>query len=209
MSEDRFGETLGDLVRDLDPVPETPRDEIWAGVAAARRFRRPRRTRGWQILTWGSSLAATLALGFVLGRAWVPAVAGPQSERAGTRPVADLGSAAPRQFRMAAADYLARTEELLADFPDGAREGNAPEVAGWARQLLLDTRLLINSPAGTDPAIAPLLSDLELVLAQIASLREGGDQQEIRLILDGIQQNRVMARLRVAAGAAAGANGDD
>jgi hypothetical protein len=211
MSQDRFGETLGDLVRELDPLPDVPSDEIWAGVAAARRFRRqPQKPRPWRALTWGFSLAATLAMGFLLGRLWSPAGVNPTStaEPDGL-PVVRVNNSAPRQFRLAAADYLARTEELLAEFPEGAEQGRAPEVASWARQLLLDTRLLIDSPAGADPEIKPLLTDLELVLAQIASLREGDDSQEIKLIVDGIEQNRVMARLRVVAGAAAGTNGDD
>jgi hypothetical protein len=208
MNEDRFGETLGDLVRDLDATPETPREEIWAGIAAARRFRRPVRSSRTQRLGWGLGLAATLALGFALGRTWTP---GPSSAVSTASTGADFASlnehAGSPHFRVAA-DYLARTEALLADFPDGTREGRGTDVAEWASQLLLDTRLLIDSPTGADPAIAPLLSDLELVLAQIASLREG-DQQEITLIVDGITQNRVLARLRVAAGAAAGSNGDD
>jgi len=208
MNEDRFGETLGDLVRDLEAVPETPRDEIWAGIAAARRFRRPERSRRTRALVQGLSLAATLAFGFALGRVWTPGSAAPPPIPSPGGDFASLNAhAGAPQFRLAA-DYLARTEELLADFPEGTREGRASDVAGWASQLLLDTRLLIDSPTGSDPAMAPLLSDLELVLAQIASLRDG-DQQEITLIIDGITQNRVLARLRVAAGAAAGTNGDD
>lgn len=207
MNEDRFGELIGELARESDPAPETPREEIWTGISAARRFRAPRRRPVRQQLAWGLSLAATLALGFVLGRGWLPAS---ESETDGRPritavPANDDGARAPRSFRLAAADYLARTEALLSEFPGEAREGDAHEVAGWARQLLLDTRLLQDSPAGGDPEIAPLLNDLELVLAQIASLRGDDADQEIRLIVDGIQQNRVMARLRVAAGT----NGDD
>jgi hypothetical protein len=69
--------------------------------------------------------------------------------------------------------------------------------------------LLLDSPAAVDPDLAPLLSDLELVLAQIASLRTRDAPGEIELIEDGIEQNRVLARLRLAAGAATGVNGDD
>jgi hypothetical protein len=208
MNEDRFGETVGELVRDLDAVPETPHAEIWAGIAAARRFRRPPRSRRTRRIAWGLSLAATLALGFALGRIRAP---GQPTPLPAAMPGGDFASlnaqAGSPQFRLAA-DYLARTEELLAAFPSGTQDGRSADVAEWASQLLLDTRLLIDSPTGSDPAIAPLLSDLELVLAQIASLRDG-DQQEITLIVDGITQNRVLARLRVAAGAAAGSNGDD
>ncbi len=153
-------------------------------------------------------MAATLVLGIAIGQSLGPAPDVPASET----PQVSIGGPAqgpPPEYQQAAADYLARTEALLAVFPAGAREGGAPQVAAWARQLLLDTRLLLDSPAAVDPELAPLLSDLELVLAQMAALGSPHAPDEIELIEDGIQQNRVLARLRLAAGAAAGVNGDD
>jgi len=206
MTYHRRDEQFGDLVRELDPQPEVPRAEIWAGVAAARRFQRPvRRAYGW---VWGTSLAATLALGFGLGRLWPSASGGtPVGLPAGSTQV-ELTSGLLPPVPPGAIDYLARTEALLASFPVDAGRGHAPEVAGWARQLLLDTRLMIDSPIGHDDALVRLLQDLELLLAQIASLPAHNPQQEILLIEEGIRQNRVMARLRLAAGTA-GATGDD
>jgi hypothetical protein len=207
MMEERFGEQVGNLVRELDPVPDVPVEEIWSGIVAARRHRRVRPLRWWKpTLAWGLGMGATLMIGIAIGRS-----------SPGTQPVVEVEpvaattptAAPPREFQLVAADYLVRTEALLAAFPEGAREGRAPEVAAWARQLLLDTRLLLDSPAAVDPDLAPLLSDLELVLAQIASLRTRDAPGEIELIEDGIEQNRVLARLRLAAGAAAGVNGDD
>jgi hypothetical protein len=205
MKEDRFGRQLGEMVREFDPVPEAPADEIWSGVVAARRHRRRKPARWWRpTLAWGVGMAATLVIGIAIGRTGML-----------TLPVPDIdtlvvdGPEPPREFRLAAADYLARTEMLLAAFPSGARQGRAPEVAAWARQLLLDTRLLLDSPAAIDPDLSPLLSDLELVLAQIASLRARDPAGEIEMIEDGIEQNRVLARLRLAADAAGGVNGDD
>jgi hypothetical protein len=206
MTEERFGEQIGGMVRDLDPVPDVPADQIWAGVQAARRHRRVVAVTWWRpTLAWGLGMAATLVIGIAIGRTATrtPAPLTPPVTAAGP----DVE--APHEFKLAAADYLQRTEALLAAFPAGAREGRGSEVAAWARQLLLDTRLLIDSPAALDPGLAPLLSDLELVLAQIAALRTEDTPQEIELIEDGIEQNRVLARLRLAAGAAAGVNGDD
>lgn len=208
MTEERFGQQVGGMIREFDPVPDTPVEEIWMGVQAARRNRRPQ-PLAWRrpSLVWALSVAATLVLGIAIGRSWTP--------QPGTMTTDSLASAsgaeleAPPEFRMAAADYLASTQALLTAFPSGAREGRGQEVAAWARQLLLDTRLLMDSPAAVDPQLHPLLSDLELVLAQIAAIRVEDEPSEIELIEDGIQQNRVLARLRVAAGAAAGVNGDD
>jgi hypothetical protein len=207
MKEDGFGRQLGEMVREFDPVPEAPADEIWSGVVAARRHRRRKPARWWRpTLAWGVGMAATLVIGIAIGRTGMLTLPAPEVD-----PVLAAGPAPepPREFRLAAADYLVRTEMLLAAFPSGARQGRAPEVAAWARQLLLDTRLLLDSPAAIDPDLSPLLSDLELVLAQIASLRARDPAGEIEMIEDGIEQNRVLARLRLAANAAGGVNGDD
>ena len=40
----------------------------------------------------------------------------------------------------------------------------------WAGGLLLQTRLLLDSPVADDPEMQELLEELELVLAQIVSL---------------------------------------
>lgn len=206
MTEEKFGEQLGNLVREFDPVPDAPAEEIWSGIVAARRHRRVRPARWWKpTLAWGVGMAATLAIGIAIGRAGLTRPAVEIEPVSAATPAAE----APREFQLAAVDYLVRTEALLAAFPEGAREGRAPQVAAWARQLLLDTRLLLDSPAAVDPDLAPLLSDLELVLAQMASLRSQDAPTEIELIEDGIEQNRVLARLRIAAGAAAAVNGDD
>jgi len=207
MTADKFGGHLGDLVRDLDPVPEVPRDEIWAGVVAARRFRRPARRPGlW--LSWAASLAATLTLGITIGRV---SLAGPDGESVGLPTAMTTATVAPGTSPPAppgAADYLTRTAALLTSFPTNARRGRSDEVAEWARQLLLDTRLMIDAPAGGNPDLTRLLQDLELVLAQIALLPATNPQREILLIQDGIRQNQVLTRLRLAAGAAV-TNGDD
>jgi hypothetical protein len=119
-----------------------------------------------------------------------------------------LATHTPPPVPPGAVDYLASTEALLASFPVDAQRGRGPEIATWARQLLLDTRLLIDSPAGSDTELVRLLQDLELVLAQIASLPANNPQLEIQLIEEAIRQNRVLARLRLAAGTA-NSNGDD
>jgi hypothetical protein len=207
MTHEHMGEQFGELVREVDPQPDVPRTEIWAGIAAARRLRQPVRRRP-PVWVWGTSLAATLVVGFGLGRLWPNASGGaPVGLPAGSSQ-AELVSSPPPPVPPGAVDYLARTEALLASFPVDAGRGRAPEVAGWARQLLLDTRLMINSPIGGDAALVRLLQDLELVLAQIASLPAQNPQQEILLIEEGIRQNRVLARLRLAAGTA-GVIGDD
>ena len=113
-------------------------------------------------------------------------------------------------YRLAAAQTLAQAEMLLTSFRTETRSGGSvdTQVITWAGDVLSSTRLLLDSPAGRDPNLRPLLEDLELVLAQIVQLRDapagaaGGDAD---LIDHALQQRDIMPRLRtvVPAGAAA------
>jgi hypothetical protein len=113
-------------------------------------------------------------------------------------------------YRLVAAQTLGQAEMLLTSFRAETRAGGTldPQVITWAGDVLSSTRLLLDSPAGRDPKLRPLLEDLELVLAQIVQLRgapagtAGGDAD---LIDHALQQRDIMPRLRTAvpAGAAA------
>ena len=72
------------------------------------------------------------------------------------------------------------------------------QFAGWAKGLLSNTRLLLDSPAGDDPRRAKLLQDLELVLAQIVQLSPNAAATDRELIQGSIQNAHVMTRLRSA-----------
>jgi hypothetical protein len=101
-------------------------------------------------------------------------------------------------YRVAAAQYLSRTEALLTGFRTGARTAIDAQFTAQARDLLTTTRLMLDSPASQDPRLKTLLDDLELVLAQIAQLRLGGDAEGVRLINQGLEQRSVLLRLRTA-----------
>jgi len=85
----------------------------------------------------------------------------------------------------------------------GAAEESADEVREWARPLLTRTRLLLGSPAATDPELRSLLDDLEIVLVQIAQLPED-DSEERGWIDEGMDESRLLFRLRAASAAGAG-----
>jgi hypothetical protein len=90
---------------------------------------------------------------------------------------------------------------MLSDSVSVALDGR---LAGWARQLLEDTRLLLDSPASADPRRRRLLEDLELVLAQITRLgagestRPSGGVAERELIDGKLKNGQVLSRLRTA-----------
>jgi len=78
-------------------------------------------------------------------------------------------------------------------------------VPATARSLLASNRLLIDSRASEDLAMRRLLSDVELVLAQITQMpADSADSTDERLITDGIEQRDLLLRIRTAAGDARG-----
>jgi hypothetical protein len=72
------------------------------------------------------------------------------------------------------------------------------QLGAWARHLLSNTRLLLDSPVANDPQRRPLLEDLELILVQIVQLSPGTAPQDRELIEKTLQQEHVLTRLRTA-----------
>jgi len=102
-------------------------------------------------------------------------------------------------YQVATIHHLANAEALLTAFRTDSRDAKMDaQLSKWARELLSNTRLLLDSPAGDDPQRAKLLGDLELVLAQIVQLSPGAAAQDRELIEGSIRNGQVMTRLRFA-----------
>jgi hypothetical protein len=102
-------------------------------------------------------------------------------------------------YQVATVRHLADAEAMLTSFSLGSRDASTnAQFAEWAKGLLSNTRLLLDSPAGDDPRRAKLLQDLELVLAQIVQLSPNAAAEDRELIQGSIQQGHVMTRLRTA-----------
>ncbi len=98
------------------------------------------------------------------------------------------------------ANHLGQAEALLTSFktrPNADQQLDA-QLGAWARQLLSNTRLLLDSPIANDPQRRPLLEDLELVLVQIVQLSPGSLPQDREMIEKTLQQDNVITRLRFA-----------
>jgi hypothetical protein len=123
---------------------------------------------------------------------------------------AAAGGAAPASsdaLALAAREHLAQAESFLVLFRASINAGQRvePVVPATARYLLASNRLLIDSPAASDPGMRRLLSDVELVLAQIAQMPASeADSTDERLITEGIEQRDLLIRIRTAAGNARG-----
>ena len=203
MTDERFERRLVEAAQDYHRPPATPREEMWLRIAATRAARR-RRAAAWRpVLRWGMGIAALLALGIGIGR-WSANASRPGATTA-TAPTPDRTSAFV--YRLAAAQYLTRTETLLTGFRTESRAGARPptgQFAMQARDLLCTTRLMLDSPAGRDVRLKSLLEDLELVLAQIAQLPATGDREDLQSINQGLDQRSVLLRLRTANPAGSG-----
>jgi hypothetical protein len=102
-------------------------------------------------------------------------------------------------YQVATTRHLADAEALLTTFSLESRDAAMNRnIAEWAKGLISNTRLLLDSPAGDDPRRAKLLQDLELVLAQIVQLSPGRASSDRELIKGSIQEGNVITRLRTA-----------
>src|SRR5690348_3652937 len=239
MSDDRFDEFLQRAARSYHEPPATPREEMWTRIERARRMRPPAAPtprRRWLTV---SALAATLLLGIAIGTRMqraagtpgslpptlaagpsVPATppgaartpAGPASRVAAPVRASSPNVAGSVTFDAAAADHLGRAEALLTTFNTESAHGAIdPQIGTWAGDLLTTTRLLLDSPRARDPRTRKLLSDLEVVLAQIAQLKSQPDARsdEFEIIEQAVRSQNMMTRLRDAtpSGSAALASG--
>ena len=193
MTDERMGERLERAVREYHRPPATPREELWARIQAERVRRRGTarviELRPW--LRWGLAAAAVLLVGVAIGRFSAPGGHQTTADVAATQAAPDLA------YRVAAAQYLTRTEALLTGFrSDVRRTAVDTQFVEQARELLLTTRLMLGSPVAKSSRMKALLEDLEVVLAQIATLPSGRRSEDARLINDAIEQRSVLLKLR-------------
>lgn len=201
MSEERFNELMQDAARTYRVPPDPDLEAMWTHVereafgdrgVRVLRFRSP----SWQVFAAG--IAASLVIGVGVGRLTM-----------GTTPPAAAVAVAPRTdsvppvtrngYDRAATELLGKTAVLLTTLPMEAQtvQGNI-RFSSQALELLTTTRLLLDSPAATDGRFRELLEDLELVLAQVASLRPARAQGEIELITDALEERDMVPRIRSA-----------
>ena len=71
------------------------------------------------------------------------------------------GAAGDGTYTQATVDHLARAEALLTSFKGAGESTTDVALEGWARDLLADTRLLLDSPAAGDVQRRALVRDLQ------------------------------------------------
>lgn len=219
MNDDHFEELMRDAAQTYRTPPQAKLDEMWSAIEAAS-FRgdttaapeasvaTPKRRL---VSAHWLAIAATLVIGVTLGR--VSARVG-QTQTAAPAPtaVARVASAptsvtarnetldSDSPYDVETSKYLGQTAALLIALPTEARAGHPDDqFIARASELLSRTRLLMDSPAASDPQMHALLDDLELVLAQVVRLQDSRSHTEIDLINHALEQRDVLPRLRTAA----------
>lgn len=205
MTDERLEQLVDEGMRAYRVPQDPPLEAMWArvereafeataGLQHPTSVPRPWRGR-WAAV---AGIAATLTVGFGLGRFTAPAAPGEPMVASSELPVATVVVSAPLQ--RTTSDFLGDTEVLLASLPRDVT-GLDPSFVTDARRLLATTRLLIDSPLGADQRLRDMLEDLELVLVQVARLRPTPRAEELTFIAAAMDERDVMPRLRTVAAA--------
>jgi hypothetical protein len=211
-SDPRFDAWIAEAAKTLNAPTATPRLEMWDAIQAAQNTSRdaqagliPGVTPLRRNLRLMSMIAAALLLGVAIDRLVLRRVDEPRVVLVPAPAPADSISPS-RLYRMAAAQTLTQAEALLTAYRASETAERNPaasrQLGSWGRQVLSSTRLLIDSPAGNDPQLRPLLDDLELVLVQIIQVSGAIDASERALIDRALQDRNLLPRIRTAVPAA-------
>jgi hypothetical protein len=218
VNDPAFDAWLRGTAPSLNAPATVPTAEMWSAIKAAQdaavaadegrvagvlRFRRHR----WLM---PATIAATLLLGVALDRVLL-APSASRSTNVGPRNASVRDARAPGVdanartdlYRLAAVQTLSQAEAVLTAYRAGGAgvrdDASARQLGTWAREVLGSTRLLIDSPAGADAQLRPLLNDIELVLVQIVRLSGTPLDSADRALIDhAMREHDLLPRIRTA-----------
>ncbi|MFN8574655.1 MAG: hypothetical protein U0132_21560 [Gemmatimonadaceae bacterium] len=204
--DDKFDTWLQSAAKTYhEPPDRTPRLEMWDEIehaldaaqvtplAAPRE--RAARWRRWSAPLSAIAAALLVAVGVGTGY-WLRG-------RAPNTPVAPAVAAATPAGKtnvtldVALQQHMANAEALLVAYR-GVDTSTDAHVRSWARDVLGTTRLLMDSPAASDPSRRRLLEDLELILVQIVQLPDSLPKDDRTLIDRSLSRDQLLTRLRTA-----------
>lgn len=210
MIEERYESLMRDAARTYNSPPDdVPFNEMWASIQQ-RRVREdalldralearaapavPVASRG-SVRRWRpwAQIAAALILGAVLGRGSTLVGTG---EARSVAPRVGARGDATAYHRPVTDEYLGDAAALLIALPAALESERVdPSIAWRASDLLLQTRLLLDSPELSDPALRALFEDLEVVLVQVVRLGDW-DPMKVDLLEQSLERQKVIPRLR-------------
>jgi hypothetical protein len=151
-----------------------------------------------------AALAATLVIGVLIGRR---VTEGGGAVQETPRVPLDVpggvhGDAPglPVMLATLTSQHFASTEALLVTARQDMGSGTTDaSVATWARDLLLSTRLLLDTDELRDLRTRQLLQDLELTLALIVQAQSSGRAADAQTVRDDLESGDLLLRVRGAA----------
>lgn len=170
------------------PTPRDPGMEPGPGTTPAGPPEAPARA--------GSETASAEQAGSQDG---APPAAVPARESPPGRVGRTVPDASGEMSRWVARGLLGRADVMLTSLRTGLEDGAGERrrLRRWAGEVLVTTRLLLDSPLAEDPEMRRLLRDLELILARIRSLPvSAGADEELRLLREDLEEVDVIPRLR-------------
>jgi hypothetical protein len=199
ISDEKWNEALRDLARDYNQPPMiVPREAMWSAIVAGQQRRRPRLLMlSRRFAPLAAAAVIVLAVGIGIGRLTVPPTT--VSQPTAVSQANPLAPPVPEAYAIATTQQLVQAQALLTAFNASDRDAKADaHLASWARDLLSNTRLLLDSPAGADPRRKQLLEDLELVLVQIAALSPDAATTDRAAIAQTLNDAQVLPRIKAA-----------
>jgi hypothetical protein len=201
MTEDQFEKIINSAADHYNVPPVNPPfDQMWTAIETEAFGRSivaaPKPQRFSLVNNPWLRMAAVLVLGVAIGRLSFAAKgtsANPEDPAAAT-----VAAAEPAEdtYQLTTERYLGQTVTLLVSLPNQLR-GDRVDTAfvRKASESLATLRLLMDSPAASNPRMRALFEDLELVLVQVVQMPETGSASDAKLIRQAMQQRDVMPRL--------------
>src|SRR5438067_112113 len=206
---DRFDELLQDAAHTYNRPPDErhmPLDDMWTAIEAQAFPAAQRAPRHTQWLRIAAALVVGVGIGRVslsLGSRKAPAPLTSTAARPDSANRLTVAQVPAQTLDPTTSRYLGQAAALLIALPAETNVGRPDEpFIKRANELLLTTRLLLDSKSASDPALHNLLEDLELVLVQVVRLEQEHDparRTELELIQQALDQRDVIPRLRTAA----------
>jgi hypothetical protein len=196
MNDENFERLMKDAAETYNRPPKAPLDEMWSSIESEAFGTRLQVKRRYTLMAnpW-LRMAAVLVLGVAIGRGSM------LFQNAAPAPAAKAIAVSAQEsadsYQLTTDRYLGQTMALLVDMPKQLQSGHADTAfIARANKSLTTLRLLMDSPAASNPRLRSLFEDLELVLIQVVQMPRGGSATDASLIRQAMQQRDVMPRLR-------------
>lgn len=198
MSEERFEAWLKENADEYHRPPgDIPREEMWDAITRARQSQRAARSTRYSFAArWPHALAASLLIGAGIGLGYW--MRGPAVESAVLIASSTVPDSVVRNttYEVASVAHLSAVESMLTSFRTTPPNAHDVALRRLARDLLVTTRLLMDSPAAEDAVRRQLLEDLEYVLAQIVLLDPNAPAEDRAVVDRAIAREQVLTRIR-------------